>query len=161
MKKTLLITVALIWAAATLPLSPARAIDHVTYKHKEGDFCGPPCGAEQCYDAKNEVWVCKATKTGDATSCKWHTTGVCDNNVKAGEDINKNAEQARKAADDRRKANEKRAADEKKADDKKATDDKKKADEKKAADDKKKADDKKAADDKKKADEKKAKDNKK
>jgi hypothetical protein len=149
MKKTLLITVALIWAAATLPLSPARAIDHVTYKHKEGDFCGPPCGAEQCYDAKNEVWVCKATKTGDATSCKWHTTGVCDNNVKAGEDINKNAEQARKAADDRRKANEKRAADEKKADDKKATDDKKKADEKKAADDKKKADDKKAADDKK------------
>jgi hypothetical protein len=160
MKKTLLITVALIWAAATLPLSPASAIDHVAYGHKEGDFCGPPCGAEQCYDGKNEVWVCKATKKGDATSCKWHTTGVCDNNVKAGEDINKNAEQAKKAAADRKKANDKTIADEKKADEKAAAD-KKKADEKKAADDKKKADEKKAADEKKKADEKKAKDNKK
>jgi hypothetical protein len=137
MKKTLLITVALIWAAATLPLSPASAMDHVTYGHKEGEFCGPPCGAEQCYDGKNEVWVCKATKAGDASSCKWHTTGVCDNNVKAGEDINKNAEQAKKAAADRKKANEKRAADEKKADEKKAADDKKKADEKKAKDNKK------------------------
>src|SRR6185437_7269720 len=160
MKKTLLITVALIWAAATLPLSPASAIDNVAYGHKEGDFCGPPCGAEQCYDGKNEVWVCKATKKGDATSCKWHTTGVCDNNVKAGEDINKNAEQAKKAAADRKKANDKTIADEKKADEKAAAD-KKKADEKKAADDKKKADEKKAADEKKKADEKKAKDNKK
>jgi hypothetical protein len=149
MKKTLLITVGLIWAAATLPLSPASAIDHVKYGHKEGDRCGPPCGAVQCYDAKNEVWVCKATIALDAMSCKWHTTGVCDNNVKAGEDINKNAEEAKKVGEERRKANEKRAADEKKADDKKATDDKKKADEKKAADDKKKADDKKAKDNKK------------
>jgi len=144
MKKTLLISVGLIWTAATLPLSPASAIDHVNFGHKEGEFCGPTqCGKLQCFDAKNEVWVCKATKLYDPMSCKWHTTGVCDNNVKPGEDINKNAEEAKKAAAERKKANEKRAADEKKA-------------EKKAADDEKKA-----ADDKKKADEKKAKDNKK
>ena len=137
MKKTFLITIGLIWAAATLPLSPASAMDHVKYGHKEGEVCGPPCGKLQCYDTKNEVWVCKATKLLDPMSCKWHTTGVCDNNVKAGEDINKNAEAAKKAAAARKEANEKRAADEKKAEEKKAADDKKKADDKKAKDNKK------------------------
>ena len=141
-----LIAGVLVAAAATLPFSPASATDNVTYGHKEGEFCGPPCGAEQCYTAKNEVWVCKATKAGDTSSCRWHTTGVCTNNLPPGTDINKNAEQEKKNAAERKAANEKRAADEKKAEEKKAAEDKKKAEDKKAADDKKKANEQKAKD---------------
>jgi hypothetical protein len=164
---TVVMTLGLAWAAAILPLSPASATDHVSYGHKEGEFC-TPCGTAQCNDIKNEIWVCKAATT---SSCKWHTTGVCDNNVKAGEDINKNAEQAKKVAAERRRANEKRAADDKAADDKKAAEDRKKAEDRRKEDEKKedrkkedrKKEDRKKEDrkkeDRKKADEKKARDN--
>jgi len=142
MKRTLLAASA--FAVTALLLSPASAeLVHRHFGQTEGAVC--TCGATQCYDDKNEMWVCRAAAGG---SCKWHTTGVCDNNLKPGEDINKNAEKAKQAGEERRKANEKRAADEKAAE-KKAADDKKKADEKKAADDKKKADEKKAKDNKK------------
>jgi hypothetical protein len=50
MKQTLLITVGLIWAAVTLPLSPASAIDHVTYGHKEGEFCAFRAEAPDPFD---------------------------------------------------------------------------------------------------------------
>jgi hypothetical protein len=144
MKKTLLTASAL--ALAVLLSSPASAeLEHKHYGQKEGAFCR--CGATQCYDDKNEMWVCKAVST---SSCAWHTTGVCDNNLKAGEDINKNAEKAKKAGEERLKRNQQILADEKKAE----ADAKKKAEEKKAADEKKKADEKKAAE-KKAADEKK------
>jgi hypothetical protein len=132
MKKILLAASALVVAA--LLSSPAGAdVDHVKYGHREGEFCDF-CGKVQCNDTRNEIWVCKAATT---TTCKWHTTGVCTNNLKPGEDINKNAEKEKQNAAERKAANERRAAEEKRAEEKKAADDKKKAEEKKKADDKK------------------------
>jgi hypothetical protein len=126
---------------------------HTNVSHSEGDSCGLRCGQAECEDPKNKLWLCKVSnpdkKPSDAWICNWKSNGVCTNNLKPGEDINRNAEKEKKAAEDRRKANEQRAADEKKAEVKKAADEKKKADEKKAADDKKKADEKKTKDNKK------------
>jgi hypothetical protein len=143
MNRKLLITVGLIWAAATLPLSPASA-----QKHKDGDSCRS--AAQECDRTKNALWLCKPVvdphkKAGDPTIYAWKSNGVCTNNLGPGEDMDKNAEKEKQAGEARRKANEKRAADEKAAE--------KKAAEEKAAREKAAAD--KAAKDKKDKDSKK------
>jgi hypothetical protein len=142
MKRAFIIGAAILWTAATMLSSPASA-----QTHKNGDFCRT--AAQECDRTKNALWLCAPVvdphkKPGDPQLYAWKSNGVCTNNLKAGEDIDKNAEKEKKAGEERLKRNQQVLADEKKAE----ADAKKKAEEKKAADEKKKADEKRAAEQK-------------
>jgi hypothetical protein len=133
MKKTFSIGAAIVCTAATMLSSPASA-----QKHKDGEFCS--FAAQECDRKQNALWLCKPVvdphkKPGDPTIYAWKSNGVCTNNLKLGEDIDKNAEKEKANAEARRKANEKVIADEK-AEEKKAAEEKaakEKADKEKAA----------------------------
>jgi hypothetical protein len=131
MKTILIASAALVSLLMTVPAS-ADGVEHKKYGHKEKESCAFHCGEVQCDDTSNTAWVCKAATT-EKSSCFWHTTGVCTNNLKAGEDLDKNADKEKANAAALRAKNEKTMADEKAAA-KKAEDDKKAAD--KAAKDK-------------------------
>jgi hypothetical protein len=110
--------------------------------HTSGASC--PTAAQECDRKTNTLWLCapivgSKKKASDAQLYAWKSNGVCTNNLKAGEDMDKNAEKEKQNSAKLRAKNDKTIADENKA----KADEKKKADDKMAAD--KKAADAKAA----------------